>query len=179
MCVRRTPGRNMTPLHPAGGAANTRKPVGKAFEAALAARISKFLDERGLLSEFQCGFRTRRRCQHHSFVLAEAVKSNTRSGQKTYAAFLDVRKAYPTMRRSAMLGRLHEKINDEDRRPESGRSLSACCVRETAAPRSSSTGSSRKNIRSATERARTRYSRRSCTRSSWTGSSSAWPDVTA
>ena len=74
--------------------------VGKCFEAVLAARLS------GGLSEFQCGFRKGRRCQHHSFVLAEAVKSNARARKKTYAAFLDVRKAYPTMSRSAMLGRL-------------------------------------------------------------------------
>jgi len=64
--------------------------VGKAFEAVLAARISKFLDDEHLLSEFQCGFRSGRRCQHNGFVLAEAVKANAREGRKTYAAFLDV-----------------------------------------------------------------------------------------
>ena len=80
--------------------------VGKCFEAVLAARLSAYLDESGGLSEFQCGFRKGRRCQHHSFVLAEAVKSNARARKKTYAAFLAVRKADPPRRRSAMLGRL-------------------------------------------------------------------------
>ena len=86
--------------------------VGKCFEAVLAARISEFLDESEGLSEFQCGFRKGRRCQHHTFVLAEAIKSNARQGKRTYAAFLDVKKAYPTMRRAAMLTRLYEKIDD-------------------------------------------------------------------
>ena len=86
--------------------------VGKCFEAVLAARISEFLDESEGLSEFQCGFRKGRRCQHHTFVLAEAIKSNARQGRRTYAAFLDVKKAYPTMRRAAMLTRLYEKIDD-------------------------------------------------------------------
>ena len=86
--------------------------VGKCFEAVLAARISEFLDESEGLSEFQCGFRKGRRCQHHTFVLAEAIKSNARQGKRTYAAFWDVKKAYPTMRRAAMLGRLYDKIGD-------------------------------------------------------------------
>ena len=34
-----------------------------------------------------------------------------RRGKDTYAAFLDVRKAYPTTRRSAMLERLFEKLS--------------------------------------------------------------------
>ena len=86
--------------------------VSKLFEAVLAARLSAYLDESGGLSPFQCGFRAKRRCQHHSFVLAEAIKSNARRGKRTYAAFLDVRKAYPTMRRAAMLARLYDKLGD-------------------------------------------------------------------
>ena len=39
-------------------------------------------------------------------------KSNARRGRKTYAAFLDVRKAYPTVRRAAMLERLYGKLGD-------------------------------------------------------------------
>ena len=43
-------------------------------------------------------------------MLTETIKSNARRGKKTYVAFLDVRKAYPTTRRSAMLGRLFDKL---------------------------------------------------------------------
>ena len=35
--------------------------------------------------------------------LKERLKSNARRGKKTYVAFLDVRKAYPTCRRAATL----------------------------------------------------------------------------
>lgn len=98
--------------------------VGKLFEAVLARRLSTLLDGRDsngeqLLSMFQGGFRGGRRCQHLSWSLVETVKSLARRGKDTYAAFLDVRKAYPTTRRSAMLERLFEKlsrIGDRNRR---------------------------------------------------------------
>ena len=82
--------------------------VGKLYESVLANRLSRLLDgydRRGdhLLSQFQGGFRRGRGCQHQSWVLSELIKSNARRGKKTYVAFLDVRKAYPTCRRAAML----------------------------------------------------------------------------
>ena len=69
-------------------------------------------DRRGdhLLSQFQGGFRRGRSCQHQSWVLSELIKSSARRGKKTYVAFLDVRKAYPTCRRAAMLERLYAKL---------------------------------------------------------------------
>ena len=42
--------------------------------------------------------------------MSELIKSNARRGKKTYVAFLDVRKAYPTCRRAAMLERLYAKL---------------------------------------------------------------------
>ena len=82
--------------------------VGKLYESVLANRLSCLLDGRDrrgdhLLSQFQGGFRRGRSCQHQSWVLSELIKSNARRGKKTYVAFLDVRKAYPTCRRAAML----------------------------------------------------------------------------
>ncbi len=89
--------------------------VGKLYESVLANRLSSLLDgcdRRGehLLSQFQGGFRRGRSCQHQSWVLSELIKSNARRGKKTYVAFLDVRKAYPTCRRAAMLERLYAKL---------------------------------------------------------------------
>ena len=90
--------------------------VGKLFEAVLARRLSTLLDGRDasgeqLLSVYQGGFRGGRRCQHHAWTLTEAIKYAARRGKRTYAAFLDVRKAYPTTRRSAMLERLFDKLS--------------------------------------------------------------------
>ena len=89
--------------------------VGKLYESVLANRLSSLLDgcdRRGehLLSQFQGGFRRGRSCQHQSWVLSELIKSNARRGKKTYVAFLDVREAYPTCRRAAMLERLYVKL---------------------------------------------------------------------
>ena len=88
--------------------------VGKLYESVLANRLSRLLDGRDrrgehLLSQFQGGFRRGRSCQHQSWV-SELIKTNARRGKKTYVAFLDVREAYPTCRRAAMLARLYAKL---------------------------------------------------------------------
>ena len=102
--------------------------MGKLYESVLANRLSRLLDGRDrrgehLLSQFQGGFRRGRSCQHQSWVLSELIKSNARRGKKTYVAFLDVRKAYPTCRRAAMLERLYAKLaaapgGSENHRPK-------------------------------------------------------------
>ena len=84
------------------------------YESVLANRLSRLLDGRDrrgehLLSQFQGGFRRGRSCQHQSWV-SELIKTNARRGKKTYVAFLDVREAYPTCRRAAMLERLYAKL---------------------------------------------------------------------
>ena len=86
----------------------------KLYESVLANRLSRLLDGRDrrgehLLSQFQGGFRRGRSCQHQSWV-SELIKTNARRGKKTYVAFLDVREAYPTCRRAAMLERLYAKL---------------------------------------------------------------------
>ena len=42
----------------------------------------------------------------HIFVLSETIKYRARQNKKTYTAFLDIRKAYPTMHRATMLNAL-------------------------------------------------------------------------
>jgi hypothetical protein len=44
-------------------------------------------------------------------LLTDTIKSNARLGQATFCAFMDVRKAFPTVFHKAMLKRLHEKIS--------------------------------------------------------------------
>ena len=75
--------------------------VGKLWEIVLASRISAHLEYHGLLSETQGGFRPGRSCQDQQFILAETIKARARENKNTYVAFLDIRKAYPTMARTA------------------------------------------------------------------------------
>jgi hypothetical protein len=86
--------------------------VGKLFEAIFSNRITNYLNENNLLSSSQGGFRGGgRRCSHHSWALAEIIKSTARQGKLTFVAFLDVKKAYPTVFRAALLERLHVIIS--------------------------------------------------------------------
>ena len=70
------------------------------------------LDANSLFSEEQGGFRSGRRCADQQLVLAEAIKSNARRGRQTFCAFMDVRKAFPSVFHKAMLQRLHQKISE-------------------------------------------------------------------
>ena len=42
----------------------------------------------------------------HIFILTESIKYRARHGRSTYCAFLDIRKAFPTMHRASMLAAL-------------------------------------------------------------------------
>mmetsp|Transcript_18011 Transcript_18011/g.58243 ORF Transcript_18011/g.58243 Transcript_18011/m.58243 type:complete len:358 (+) Transcript_18011:1341-2414(+) len=85
--------------------------VGKVLEACIAARISTAFEKANLFSDTQLGFRKGRRCAHAQMVLTETIKARAREGN-TYVAFLDVRKAYPTTFRAAILTKLQQKINE-------------------------------------------------------------------
>ena len=132
--------------------------VGKLYEKVLARRLSAFLDgaaspeghaqgpaaasRPALLSQCQGGFRKYRRCADQAAILVEAVKLQARRGRSTYTVFLDVRKAYPTVRRSGMLERLFDKLvaGDPTRMTGAsgrafGRRLPPCYGRRTVVPR--------------------------------------------
>jgi hypothetical protein len=86
--------------------------VGKLFEAVLNRRIVSLLDKESLLNQEQIGCRGKGyRCQDHTFVLAETIKSMARRRKKTFCGFLDVRKAYPTVLRADLMEKLHSKLS--------------------------------------------------------------------
>ena len=92
--------------------------VGKLFESVLALRLEGVLKTK--LSQCQHGFRKGYRCQDASSLLAWTIEEQKARKKSTYIAYLDVRKAYPTCRRAAMLERLFAKLTgggDETRRP--------------------------------------------------------------
>lgn len=63
-----------------------RSVVSKMSEAILASRLSAYLADSESLSPFLCGFRGKRRCQHH-IALAGAVKSNALQGKRRMRPF--------------------------------------------------------------------------------------------
>jgi hypothetical protein len=80
--------------------------VGKLFEIILDTRLSDHLESNGLLSQQQGGFRKGRSTADLTFTLTETIKARARKGQSTFACFLDIKKAYPSMHRATMLRKL-------------------------------------------------------------------------
>jgi hypothetical protein len=80
--------------------------VGKVFGMVVEARLREFCESRGLLSEWQFGFRAGRACRDPLFVVTELLER--RGGSRVFAGFLDVAKAYDCVWRNGMWSRLKE-----------------------------------------------------------------------
>ncbi|MBL4694681.1 RNA-directed DNA polymerase [Candidatus Gracilibacteria bacterium] len=76
--------------------------LGKLFGRILNARLTLFLETKGLLIPEQGGFRKTRECAEHSFVLQELTERRDRASLKTYGCFIDMRKAYDLVWRKAL-----------------------------------------------------------------------------
>lgn len=71
-------------------------------------RLSVSLERRRALSEFQCGFRTRRGTHDHLLTLYEVASCCAERGGCLYMAFLDVAKAYDRTWRNGLWYRLRQ-----------------------------------------------------------------------
>ena len=82
--------------------------VGKVFCKIINNRLVDHLDKGGLLHEGQAGFRVKRGCVDNVYTLNELVQGRLREGKRTYAFFLDVKKAYDTVWRDGLWLKLWE-----------------------------------------------------------------------
>ena len=82
--------------------------VGKIYTMALNRRVMQWCEDRNVLVEEQAGFRIGRSTVDQIFVLSELIRARMTKGQKTYCAFLDIRKAYDTVWRDGLMKRLIE-----------------------------------------------------------------------
>jgi hypothetical protein len=80
--------------------------VGKLYERILNRRISVWVEDRGLLSDYQGGFRTDRSCPDQVFVVTEVIQSRRERGVGTFSCFIDVTKAYDTVWQEGLLWKL-------------------------------------------------------------------------
>jgi len=69
-------------------------------------RITKGLEARRWFRPEQAGFRAREECTGHVAALQECLVRRRNRGQKTYLAFVDMRKAYDTVPHGALLRKL-------------------------------------------------------------------------
>lgn len=80
--------------------------VRKLFCRVLNNRLMGHLDGEGKLHESQAGFRPGRSCEDHIFTLSQIVQGRRRGNQKTFAFFLDVKKAYDSVWRPGLWKKL-------------------------------------------------------------------------
>jgi hypothetical protein len=83
--------------------------VRKLFCRVVATRLTGFLEDSDALHEGQAGFRPGRSCEDHIFTLSQVVQGRRRGDLKTYAFFLDVKKAYDSVWREGLWFKLWEK----------------------------------------------------------------------
>jgi hypothetical protein len=96
--------------------------VGKLFTSLLQNRISDFLETNGLLSDNRGGFRKNYRAVNQAFILKTIInKYIYKEKRKVYACFVDFKKAFNSVWRSALFiklqsvgirGKLYNIIHD-------------------------------------------------------------------
>ena len=80
--------------------------ISKIYSKILNNRLSNYLEDNNLLVSEQNGFRKQRSCQDHLFSLNAVVKNRLSKNMSTYAAFIDLRKAFDCVNREFLYYKL-------------------------------------------------------------------------
>ena len=76
--------------------------VGKLFSAIVNNRIYEYCERYNLLQDEQNGFRRKRSCEDHIFVLTSIIRNRQLQGSNTYCAFIDMQKAFDWVDRNLL-----------------------------------------------------------------------------
>jgi hypothetical protein len=76
--------------------------LGKLFTAILNGRITKFMNENGLLGNEQAGFRAGHSTMDHVFLLHQVIDFYRQRGKQVFCAFVDYSKAFDLVNRAAL-----------------------------------------------------------------------------
>ena len=80
--------------------------VGKMYSSLLSNRILSYCELCNILVDEQNGFRKNRSCNDHIFSLSCIIRNRLNKGKPTFAAFLDMEKAFDKVDRNLLLLRL-------------------------------------------------------------------------
>ena len=80
--------------------------ISKLFTLLLNNRLTKWCDDKGLISYNQIGFRKGFRTSDHVFTLKTLIDDSFKNKQKLYACFVDFKKAYDTVWRKGLFYKL-------------------------------------------------------------------------
>ena len=82
--------------------------LGKFFTLSINIRLGKYMEPRGIIGEEQAAFREGYGTMDHIFVFNEIINLYICNKKKLYACFIDYEKAFDTIDRSALWGKLLE-----------------------------------------------------------------------
>ena len=82
--------------------------LGKFFTLSINIRLGKYLEPRGIIGEEQAAFREGYGTMDHIFVFNEIINLYLHMKKKLYACFIDYEKAFDTIDRAALWGKLLE-----------------------------------------------------------------------
>ena len=82
--------------------------LGKLFTLCINSRLTKFLTDRAIIGEEQAAFREDYSTLDHVFVLNELVNLYLHKNKRMYCCFIDYQKAFDTINRSALWGKVIE-----------------------------------------------------------------------
>ena len=80
--------------------------VGKMYSSLLSDRILSYCELCNILVDEQNGFRKNRSCNDHIFSLSSIIRNRLNNGKPTFAAFLEMEKAFDKVDRNLLLLRL-------------------------------------------------------------------------
>ena len=87
----------------------------KIYEMVLLNRLEKFVEQQGLFSNMQFGFKEGVGCTEASFTILESINHMLERGSKVFGCFLDVRKAFDTVWIDGLLFKLFSEFGIKGR----------------------------------------------------------------
>lgn len=81
--------------------------ISKVYTTILNTRLLNFYEVNDILSDTQNGFRSKRSCLDHIFVLSSIITNNKANGNDTYTCFIDLKKCFDFLDRNVLHQRSH------------------------------------------------------------------------
>ena len=78
----------------------------KLYSSLLNLRLTDHCEKNGYMVDEQNGFRSKRSCQDHIYVLSTVIRNRKAKGENTFCAYIDFRKAFDWVHRDLLLYKL-------------------------------------------------------------------------
>jgi hypothetical protein len=83
----------------------------KLYTSMMSARLNEWCESRNVISDYQAAYRKGLGCEDHVFVLNAALQANTSRRRRVYALFIDLSKAFDTVRHDRLWSKLHALVS--------------------------------------------------------------------